>query len=177
MIERECEPVAIPEREATPRKAVKREYWQKLKDPRWQRRRLEIMQRDHFACARCLETENTLNVHHVIYRKGADPWQYDDYELTTLCEGCHFETHLYTQRILLLLNAQGSVRHFVEAFTLLEERYKECGGSDGDAYPPHASEYLALCARYPDLLAEARDRHIAEQRAIAERLEGALNAE
>ena len=64
-------------------------YWEKLKDPRWQKKRLEIMQRDGFACQNCLNADAELNVHHKIYRKGASPWEYEEHELVTLCKPCH----------------------------------------------------------------------------------------
>jgi len=67
------------------------EYLQKLRDPKWQRRRLEIMQRDEFACTKCDDTTSTLNVHHKYYRFGAEPWEYPDEALVTLCETCHQE--------------------------------------------------------------------------------------
>jgi hypothetical protein len=67
-------------------------YSEKLKDPRWQRRRLEIMQRDDFTCLRCEEAENTLHVHHLYYVSGREPWDYPLWSYQTLCEKCHKET-------------------------------------------------------------------------------------
>ena len=64
-------------------------YAEKLKDPRWQKKRLEIMERDEFQCRYCRSKENTLHVHHRHYRKGAMPWDYEDHLLVTLCEECH----------------------------------------------------------------------------------------
>jgi len=64
-------------------------YAEKLRDPRWQKKRLEIMQRDEFTCMVCGETESTLNVHHHYYDKGKDPWDYEDNALITMCEDCH----------------------------------------------------------------------------------------
>ena len=64
-------------------------YSEKLKDPRWQRKRLEILQRDDFTCQKCKDKESTLHVHHRIYLKGNDPWDYPDELLVTLCENCH----------------------------------------------------------------------------------------
>lgn len=64
-------------------------YWQLLQDPRWQRRRLEIMERDGFACVNCESEDRTLNVHHKLYRSGAMPWEYEDDVLETLCGPCH----------------------------------------------------------------------------------------
>lgn len=64
-------------------------YIEKLKDPRWQRKRLEVLQRDEFTCVVCQATENQLHVHHRQYRKGADPWDYNDGNFVTLCDDCH----------------------------------------------------------------------------------------
>jgi hypothetical protein len=69
------------------------EFWEKYKDPRWQRRRLEVMQNANFCCEGCASAEKSLNVHHKFYRRGRDPWQYNDYELMCLCEECHETWH------------------------------------------------------------------------------------
>lgn len=68
-------------------------YAEKLRDPRWQRRRLEILNRSNFTCEACGAHDQTLNVHHRLYRKGADPWDYADNELQALCEECHEALH------------------------------------------------------------------------------------
>jgi len=34
-----------------------------------------------------------LHVHHKCYIQGYLPWEYDDKDLITLCEECHFKTH------------------------------------------------------------------------------------
>lgn len=68
-------------------------YWEQLKDPRWQRRRLEIMQRDEFTCQNCFDSGSTLHVHHKHYVKGRKPWEYLDRELVTLCDNCHDVAH------------------------------------------------------------------------------------
>ena len=65
------------------------EYREKLKDPRWQKKRLEIFERDEFRCRYCGTTEKTLSVHHLFYIKGCDPWEYPDEVVITLCEDCH----------------------------------------------------------------------------------------
>lgn len=63
-------------------------YAEKLKDPRWQKRRLEILERDEWTCQICKHKELTLHVHHKIYSKG-NPWDIDSDCLVTLCEDCH----------------------------------------------------------------------------------------
>lgn len=69
-------------------------YGEQLKDPRWQRRRLEILSRANFTCEWCGNTEKTLHVHHRIYRKGALAWEYSEDDLKALCEDCHSEETL-----------------------------------------------------------------------------------
>ena len=64
-------------------------YAEKLKDPRWQRKRLEILQRENFTCENCGDTESTLHVHNGYYEKGLEPWEYFHRTLHCLCEECH----------------------------------------------------------------------------------------
>lgn len=64
-------------------------YSEKLKDPRWQRKRLEILERDDFTCRDCGDKDSTLHVHHCLYIRDNEPWDYDAKELRTLCEICH----------------------------------------------------------------------------------------
>lgn len=64
-------------------------YAEKLKDPRWQRKRLEILQRDDFTCRACGAKTETLHVHHIRYFRGRNPWDYKEFYLVTLCERCH----------------------------------------------------------------------------------------
>lgn len=68
---------------------VDRPYIDLLRDPKWQRKRLEIMQRDDFRCRECRDTESNLQVHHKRYVRGRAPWEYDDSVLVTLCFRCH----------------------------------------------------------------------------------------
>lgn len=70
---------------------TKKSYSEQLKDPRWQKRRLEILSRDEFACKKCGDTDSQLHVHHKRYINGHEPWQYDDFDLITLCVLCHKE--------------------------------------------------------------------------------------
>lgn len=64
-------------------------YSDLLKDPRWQKKRLEILNRDKFTCQHCSSTEKTLHAHHLFYITGMRPWDYADHVLITLCEECH----------------------------------------------------------------------------------------
>lgn len=80
-------------------------YSQQLKDPRWQRRRLEVLNRSDFKCEWCDASDKTLHVHHTIYHKGMKPWEYKDCELLALCEDCHAEWHHMKDGIDSMLSA------------------------------------------------------------------------
>lgn len=75
--------------------AAKKTYWEKLKDPRWQRKRLEVLEANDFLCQKCFDGESTLHVHHKEYFKGHEPWEYEMDQLTVLCESCHESHHEY----------------------------------------------------------------------------------
>jgi hypothetical protein len=64
-------------------------YADKLKDPRWQKIRLEILNRDDWACQYCGDKETTLHVHHLCYAKSRNPWDVEHDALITYCEICH----------------------------------------------------------------------------------------
>jgi len=70
---------------------MKQSYSKKLQNPKWQKKRLEIMRRDKFKCKLCGDEETQLHVHHKEYFNGNDPWDYDNKFLITLCEDCHTE--------------------------------------------------------------------------------------
>lgn len=63
-------------------------YSEKLKDPRWQKKRLEILERDEWACQYCDDKESTLHVHHEKYT-AKEPWLEPNKNLTTVCHCCH----------------------------------------------------------------------------------------
>ena len=62
--------------------------------PKWQKRRLEMLESAVFQCQECEDTETTLHVHHKRYFKGRDIWDYSDEELIVLCEKCHKQEHV-----------------------------------------------------------------------------------
>lgn len=64
-------------------------YSELLKDPRWQKKRLKILERDKWTCQVCEEKTKTLHVHHLRYNKNPNPWEIDDNFLITLCVDCH----------------------------------------------------------------------------------------
>jgi hypothetical protein len=70
-----------------------RSYAEKLKDPRWQKKRLEVLNEADWECSNCGQKEETLHVHHPAYQKGKQPWDYATEDLFCLCEKCHKSFH------------------------------------------------------------------------------------
>lgn len=70
----------------------KEQYREALRDPRWQKRRWEILTRDKFKCRKC-KSPDQLTVHHKYYIDGHDPWDYPDRCYITLCWTCHQKEH------------------------------------------------------------------------------------
>lgn len=118
-------------------------YSEKLRDPRWQKMRLNVMGRDCFACRHCSSKEKTLNVHHHYYTKGAMPWEYDPDVLITLCEDCHAmhearmrhiaqgagesqQAALLMMQIPAMLNEEGSYSGKHAEFISALEAFVEC---------------------------------------------------
>lgn len=64
-------------------------YAEKLLDPRWQKLRLRVLERDGFTCRWCKAEDKTLNVHHLYYESGNEPWDYPLTAFLTLCRDCH----------------------------------------------------------------------------------------
>lgn len=68
-------------------------YAQKLQDPRWQKARLRKLEEAGWACENCGDEESQLHVHHPVYVKGREPWEYPNEELQVLCHVCHSGHH------------------------------------------------------------------------------------
>jgi hypothetical protein len=77
---------------------MKKTYSEKLRDPRWQKKRLKILERDHWTCVYCASSDKTLDVHHSVYGRGVDPWDANDYFLITTCTDCHKQVELASEK-------------------------------------------------------------------------------
>lgn len=67
----------------------KQTYSELLRHPKWQMKRLEILNRDNATCRLCGDTETELHIHHKQYIKGNKPWEYENESLITYCKVCH----------------------------------------------------------------------------------------
>jgi len=70
-------------------------YKELLRHRKWQRKRLSILERDGWKCARCADLDESieLHVHHRVYYPRRAPWEYEDADLLTLCDICHQIEH------------------------------------------------------------------------------------
>lgn len=85
------------------------DYKEKLRDGKWQMKRLEIMKRDDCKCRICGDTY-MLNIHHIVYdNKYNDPWDYPDNMLICLCGKCHDYVH---KNGLISVEARGGLSPF-----------------------------------------------------------------
>jgi hypothetical protein len=79
--------------ELTGEHMAKKPYAEQLKDPRWQKKRLDVLNDAGWCCSKCSSDSKTLHVHHKRYVKGREVWDYANDELEALCEECHAEHH------------------------------------------------------------------------------------
>lgn len=83
----------------------KQTYYEQLRDPRWQKKRLEIMERDGWKCRECGNGDETLNVHHYYYIPKCKLWEYQNKAFGTLCEVCHQKWTLYKMMLDVALGS------------------------------------------------------------------------
>lgn len=74
-------------------------YQKRLLDPRWQKKRLEVMQRDGFKCCLCTDDGTALHIHHMSYK--GNPWDVPNEELKTVCSHCHSVVHELKDTLVL----------------------------------------------------------------------------
>ena len=74
-------------------KSERKPYWEKLKDQRWQKKRLELLENAGWRCQSAYCDNNDLHaelqVHHRLYLRNTEPWDYPDWAYRVLCDDCH----------------------------------------------------------------------------------------
>jgi 5-methylcytosine-specific restriction endonuclease McrA len=68
-------------------------YARKLKDPRWQKKRLQVFEAADWACQLCGDKKSMLHAHHWSYERNRNPWEYPAGMIACLCEKCHAIAH------------------------------------------------------------------------------------
>lgn len=64
-------------------------YSRKLASPKWQKKRLIILNRDKWKCRYCGDDKTELHVHHLKYT-GKNPEDAPNKDLITACADCHY---------------------------------------------------------------------------------------
>jgi hypothetical protein len=72
-------------------------YKDQIKSPKWQKKRLEILNLRGFKCEKCNCDEKQLHVHHRFYLKNRKAWEYDNDVFQVLCYVCHENEHNNTK--------------------------------------------------------------------------------
>lgn len=144
-------------REPRERQRNREEYLQKLRDPRWQKMRLQVFERDKWACQKCSDSASTLHVHHLYYVKAAEPWDYPMSALQTLCEECHADEteNRFTaeQHLLQSLRMHGLFHE--DVFALADAlNFSHCGHT-----PPVIISSLAWAMDDTDILENVIDAY------------------
>jgi 5-methylcytosine-specific restriction endonuclease McrA len=116
-------------------------YIELLQDPRWQKKRLEIMHRDEFTCQDCFDGTSPLSVHHKYYIHNTDPWDYPNEMLITLCDNCHKswedDKYIINELSHILLKDGWSPRLLKTLSDLLVKGVKTAGAADLFLYEIH----------------------------------------
>lgn len=136
-------------------------YSELLKDPKWQKKRLDIFNRDGWACRECDAKDQTLHVHHKQYTYGKPPWETSDEYLITLCESCHSIEESLKQNNLLhsfaksgdmtcwslwkLINAMTFLKaHHPDEYKSIKENIKSVISKYGDELSVHGNKNFNL---------------------------------
>lgn len=127
------------------------DYKEQIKSPKWQRRRLEILQRDDFTCQICGCKDKMLHVHHTAYERNKMIWEYPDEMLITMCNECHSLEHnmdnLIT-KLLHMIKTRGVTNH--EIITLLDFIDTKLFNGESDAILKITGEYgIPEITNYP----------------------------
>lgn len=101
-------------------------YVEQLKHPKWQKRRLEVLDRSNFQCEGCGSHDKTLHIHHGRYIKGKKAWEYPDEMLHCLCDGCHQRQmvdmdNIYDSLAILNQDELTSVRDLLSAILSIKD--------------------------------------------------------
>lgn len=157
---------------------TKMTYTEQLAHPKWQKRRLGMLNAANWSCSQCGCDDVTLHVHHKQYVKGRMAWEYEDSDLAVLCKKCHecqHEAQDALKRILRLTFAEnvlvedfafGFFAGMLAPFGSMESRDIELAL---EIEPRFFAMGYMVCALGPSDIADAVRRKIAEGRIPGER--------
>jgi hypothetical protein len=142
-------------------------YAEQLKDRRWQKKRLELLEAADWKCQieGCNASERSqLHIHHKVYLRGKKAWEYPGFAYQVLCAGCHLDEQGRMERRAIALastpdlcvlvdifsdptvhDSLGEImqilNHYAQSDLLLEAlRSAMCGFHEGVQFALHAKE-------------------------------------
>ena len=112
---------------------------------------MRILARDNYTCRGCGRRESdgvALQVHHMHYIYGLDPWEYKDTELVTLCESCHSYVHSHYEVPVYQLDGENLIKVHLTPCS-------RCGGAGW--FPEYKHVQGGICfrchgAKYDELI-------------------------
>ncbi len=123
-------------------------YYEKLQDPRWQKIRLRVFERDNWTCRYCGSNKEQLQIHHTYYNKEYEPWDYNDDHLITLCKSCHqdeTDTRYDNERALLkALKVAGFNTNDIDNLTQCFKQYNISNGFENPGSFIFIMEQIAM---------------------------------
>ncbi len=79
-------------------RSIHADYQTLLQDSRWLEFGNGVKHRKGNLCEVC-ESEVRVEIHHLGYKDGRLPWEYEDDEVAVLCRHCHFNIHKVADEI------------------------------------------------------------------------------
>lgn len=114
------------------------------KDVRWQKKRLEVLERCGWKCqfGGCTSADEQIHVHHIRYSDGP-VWDTPAEDLTALCSSCHEKITKVKRRIGALLHLE---ENFYALWTFAEIAEKDDGFGDHELVCKLLEHFA--CARF-----------------------------
>lgn len=97
---------------------AKETYSELLRNPMWQKKRLEILEREDFTCQLCSDKETELQIHHKEYHKGKKPWQYENTNFQSLCKYCHKVVEDFKDKKLIAIIAAKTYEENIDCYRI-----------------------------------------------------------
>jgi hypothetical protein len=129
-------------------------YEEQLKDPRWLEFREKVYTHDNRTCILCKHSDRPIHAHHCRYRKGRQAWEYELWEVVTLCDHCHEIHHKMKEPARNLL---------LEAVKLMDLDHEQIGHliqvAAADVTDAHSRYKTACTARARAIVSAPQARH------------------
>lgn len=106
-------------------------YSEQLKSPKWQKRRLQVLEAAGWKCCNCHKEDRQLQVHHGAYLRGVDLWDYPPEMFHVLCDKCHKKVSGHIETFMRWFGTLKPVEVYLMAQTMpkFHGEFQYSGGS------------------------------------------------